>query len=180
MNQKGFSLIEVSVSIAIITIGLMSIIALFSANIQNEIKNKNKLIAVYLANESIEIVRQKRDNNWFSVAGWKDGIPDGNVAVVPQNMNDIRKGWNVVPAGVDTDERKVYLTNDDIYLNNAVTATDTGFERYLTITVGDGDDIDLVAIGCFDSTDCMEVVSHVSFHGVQLVELTAYFYDGWY
>ena len=168
MNQKGFNLIEIALSIAIITIGILTVISLFNANIKSEIRNKNKLIAVYLANESIEIVRQKRDNNWFSGINWMTGIPTGNVAVVPQDATDIRKGWNIVAAAAGSNERKVFLTGDDVYLNNAVTGT--GFERYLTISTG------CLAAGA----ECMEVISRVSFNGVQFVEVTAYFYDKWY
>ncbi len=170
MNQRGFNLIEVAFSVVIITTGLLVIISLFSLNIKNGIRSKNKLIAVYLANESIEIVRQQRDNNWFSGIGWMTNIPTGSVAVVPQNAADIREGWNIVTANANTDERKVFLTNDNTYLNNAVAATDTGFERYLTINTG-----------CFGvGTECMEVTSHVSLNGIQLSEVTAYFYDKWF
>lgn len=173
MNQKGFSLIEVTFSIAIITISLVSVISLFSNNIKSEIESRNKLIAVYLANESIEIVRQQRDNNWFGGVGWMTDIPIGNVAVVPQDAADVRKGWDIVAAASGTDERKVFLTNNDIYLNNAATAADTMFERYLTIGTG--------TAGCFGvGAECMEVTSYVSFKGVQFAEITAYFYDGWY
>lgn len=176
MNQKGFSLIEVSFSVAIIMVGLLSVISLFNANIKNEIENKNRLVAIYLANESIEIVRQQRDNNWFNSVGWMTGISTGNVAVVPQDVTDVRKGWDTVAAAAGSDERKVYLTNSDIYLNDADTvpgAVDTGFRRHLTINTG--------TAGCFGAgAECMEVVSYVSFGGAQLVEVTAYFYDGWY
>ena len=184
MNQKGFNLIEVAVSIAIITIGLLAIISLFAANIKNEIKSKNELIAVYLANEAIEIVRQQRDNDWFKGNDWMTSIPSGDVAVIPQNVDDIREGWNVVPAAANSDERKVFLTGDDLYLNDAVAATagavDTRFERYLEIILGDGDDTNSVAIGCFDSTECIEVTSYVSLNGVQFAEVTTYFYDKWF
>ncbi|MCK5466560.1 prepilin-type N-terminal cleavage/methylation domain-containing protein [Candidatus Parcubacteria bacterium] len=178
MSQKGFSLIEVAFSVAIITIGLISVISLFSANIKSEIESKNKLTAVYLANESIEIVRQQRDNNWFKTPPdpWMTGIPTGNVAVVPKDATDIRKGWDVVLAAVDSDERKVFLTNDDLYLNGATAAAGTGFERYLTINTEATGSIECAGFGA----ECMEVVSHVSFGGTQLAEVTAYFYDGWY
>ena len=178
MNQRGFNLIEVAFSVAIITTGLLVIISLFSVNIKNGIRSKNKLIAVYLANESIEIVRQQRDNSWFrnDIGGWMVDIPTGNVAVVPQDVADIRKGWNVVPAAADSDERKVFLTGDDIYLNNAVTATSTGFERYLTIDTEATGSSECTGFG----TECMEVTAYVLFNGVQFAEVTAYFYDGWF
>ena len=185
MNQKGFNLIEVVVSIAIITIGLLAVISLFGVNIKNGIKSKNKLIAIYLANESIEIIRQQRDNIWFKGMDWMTDIPIGDVAVVAQDnvAYDIRTGWDVVVALAGTDERKVFLTGNDVYLNDAATApgaVDTGFERYLEITLGDGDDTNAVAVGCFDSTECMEITSHVSFNGVQLIEVTTYLYDKWF
>lgn len=182
MNQKGFSLIEVSLAIAIITIGLITIISLFIVNIRNEIRSKNKLIAVYLANESIEIIRQQRDNNWFSGidwmgVDWMTDIPTGDVAVVPRDVDDIRIGWDVVTAAAGANERKVFLTGSNIYLNDAaaaVGAVATGFERYLTINTG--------TAGCLvgAGADCMEVTAHVSFGGVQLAEVTTYFYDGWF
>ena len=169
MNQKGFSLIEVAVSIAIITIGLISIVALFSANIRSELKNEKRLIAVYLANESIEMVRQQRDNHWFNPA--LPAVSTGNKVVVPQAVGNPSQGWNIINDTGAGGTRKVFLNNNS-YLNN-VAGTDTGFERYLTITTG--------TAGCLGiGADCMEVISHVSFGGIQLVEVTAYFYDGWY
>ena len=179
MNQKGFSLIEIAFSIAIITIGLISVISLFTANIKSEIKNRNKLIAVYLANESIEIVRQQRDNNWFAGDLWVTNIPTGDVTVVPDIISSINSGWGVKKV-ITNDRKKVYLNSDDIYIQRNVgipgSWRETRFERYLTISENSGGGI----VGCFGVANCMEVVSHVSFNGVQLTEITAYFYDGWY
>ena len=189
MNQKGFSLIEVTVSIAIITIGLIAIISLFNSNIKNEIRSRNKLIAVYLANESIEIVRQQRDNNWFKGVNWMTDFDvhpmNGSIVGLNNSNNDIREGWEIASANVLN--IKVYLSNNS-YVQHQSPAVQvaafgwekTRFERYLTITLGDGDDANTVAVGCFDSVDCMEVTSHVLFGGVQFAEVTAYFYDGWF
>lgn len=176
MNQKGFNLIEVTVSIAIITIGLVTIISLFNNNIKSEIRSKNKLIAVYLANESIETVRQQRDNNWFKGVGWMTDIPIGDVIIIPTDINDIRKGWSIESVAVE-DDKNIYQTLDDMYFqyNSAIPGIwkDRGFKRYLTINTG--------TAGCLGvGTDCMEVVSHVSFGDVRLAEVTAYFYNGWF
>jgi len=189
MNQRGFSLMEVTVSIAIITIGLVAIISLFNSNIQNEIRSRNKLIAVYLANESVEIVRQQRDNNWFKGIGWMTDFyvhpVDGSIVGLNNSNNDIGEGWEIASSNVLN--RKVYLSNNSYVQHQAPAVQvaafgweETKFTRYLTITLGDGDDTDAVAVGCFDSVDCMEVVSHVSFGGVQFAEVTAYFYNGWF
>ena len=173
-NKNGFSIVEVIVAVGIITIGIIPIITLFNQNLRSEIKNKNILIATYLANESIEIVRQKRDNNWSAGDPWMTDIPIGNVIVGFVNNSDIRKGWTIETPGVD--KEKVYLSGDDFYVqsNGAILGswTETPFERYLTIGTG--------TAGCLGAgANCMQITSHVLFNGTQIVEVTAYLYDGW-
>ena len=179
-NKNGFSLIEVIVAIGIVTVGLITIISLFNQNLKSEIRNKNKLTAIYLANESIEIVRQKRDNTWFEgiAATWMDDIPVGDVIVGLHQSNDIRRGWDVETPG-NVAYKKVFLSNNDIYvqLNSGPLGswTETPFERYLTIATGAGTD------GCLagHEANCMRITSHVSFNGTELAKVTAYLYDGW-
>lgn len=175
-NKNGFSIIEVIVAIGIIVVGIIPIISLFNQNLRNEIKNKNILIATYLANESIEIVRQQRDNNWFKIPPdtWMTDIPVGDVIVSLVNSNDIREGWTIETPGVD--KKRVYLSSDGSYIqsNGAILGSweKTPFERYLTINTG--------TPGCLGvGLDCMEVTSHVLFNGTQIVKITTYLYNGW-
>lgn len=65
-NNKGQGIIEVVVAIAVIVVGLVSIISLvvFNLNVQNY--NHDMLIASNLAREGIEVIRSVRDNNWLS------------------------------------------------------------------------------------------------------------------
>ncbi|MEA1937419.1 MAG: hypothetical protein U9N04_04925 [Patescibacteria group bacterium] len=177
-NKNGFSIIEVIVATGIITIGIIPIIALFNQNLKSEIRNKNVLIATYLTNESIEIVRQKRDNNWSAGVDWMTDIPTGDVIVGLDNNNDIRTGWEVVTPG-SIGYRKIYLSDDDSYVqcdNSSLGSwTETPFERYLTIDTGAG------TSGCLagHEDDCMRITSYVLFGGTQIVEVTAYLYDDW-
>ena len=180
-KESGFSLMEIIFAIAIVTIGLVSILSLFIYNIKAGINNKNKLVAIYLANESIEIARQKRDNNWFINNDWMYEIDEGNRIVSLTDENDVRKGWDI--KGGSVSRRKVFLDNNLFVQsrnNPPASWEETGFERYLTITYGDGNSGDLIATGCFDSTDCVEITSHVSFNGEQIVEITTYLYNNWY
>lgn len=180
-ENKGFSLLEVVFSIGIVTVGIVSILTLFSYNLKNEINNKNKLIAIYLAQESIEIARQNRDNTWFGGAAGFLGeteFLDGDVIVFPDQHNNIRKGWKVETPG-DVAYRKVYI-NKGYYLqkNAAAPASweETGFGRYLEI---DNSSDGTVAPGC-DITKCARIISHVSFNGTEIATVTAYLYDEWY
>ncbi|MCK4800193.1 type II secretion system protein [Candidatus Parcubacteria bacterium] len=180
-KESGFSLMEIIFAIGIITVGLVSILSLFIYNIKAGVNNKNKLVAIYLANESIEIVRQERDNNWFINNDWMFEIDEGNRVTGLVDENDIRKGWDIKSDNVA--RRKVFLDNNSFVQSKSpppVGWEETGFERYVTITYGDGDSGNLVATGCFDSTDCVEITSHVSFNGTQIVEITTYLYNDWY
>ena len=179
-GNKGFSLLEIIFSIAIITVSIVSILTLFNYNLKAEINNKNKLIAIYLAQESIEIIRQNRDNIWFG--GDSDFLDnsefsDGEYIVFPEDTDIINQGWKIkIPN--ETAYKKVYI-NNGYYVqrnNNAPGGwEETGFERYIEIDNSlDGS----VASGC-DIDSCVRIISHVLFNGTEIVTVTAYLYDDW-
>ena len=77
---------EVIIAIAIIIIALVASVVLLSSSISGITTNKSRLIAVSLAQEGLEIVRNIRDNNWFdgntgpddgSGTDWRSGDPYG-------------------------------------------------------------------------------------------------------
>ncbi len=181
INKNGFSLLEVIFAMAIITSGVISILSLFSYNLKAEINNKNKLIAAYLAQEAIEIVRQSRDNIWF---GGDAGFLDNNsefkdyefIVGLIDNGNDIRKGWEIAESNAN--RKKVYILNNSYIQrkNNSGGLPESGFERYLEMA--DGSDGSIPS-GC-DVANCARIISHVSFNGIELAKVTAYLYDGWY
>jgi len=180
-GSRGFSLLEVIVSIGIITVGIVSILTLFSYNLKAEINNKNKLIAIYLAQESIEVIRQNRDNAWFG--GDSDFLDnseflDGEYIVFFENADIISKGWKIETPS-NAAYKKVYI-NNGYYVqenNNALGGwEETGFERYLEV---DNNSDASSASGC-DINSCARIISHVSFNGTEIVTVTAYLYDDWY
>lgn len=64
--NKGFTLIEVMVSVAIITLVSIGVIFGITLNLNTASRIKNSLIAANLAQEGLEIVRNIRDNDWHS------------------------------------------------------------------------------------------------------------------
>ena len=188
-KNSGFSLLEVIFSIGIITVGVISILTLFSYNLKTEINNKNKQIAIYLAQESIEVVRQQRDNIWFG--GDSDFLDNSEfstrdvvVGLVDSynNRDDIREGWEIV--AINADRRKVYLSSNDSYVQHKDSGANwsswgwekTGFERYLTIENNSGG----ASVNGCDIDNCVRIVSHVLFNGTEIATVTAYLYDDWY
>lgn len=194
-GEGGFSLIEIIFSLGIVTVSIVSIMSLFNYNLKTEINNKNKLVAAYLAQEQIEIVRQKRDNNWFVGGGtdWMEGMPAGNAVVslfdTPDNNGpaatyDLRKGWEIKNDG-SPNWKKIYSFNGTyVQLDNGVIPAnweETGFERYLKITKNVEIAPNVYSVsGCLSVIDCFEAISYVSLNGASIAEIKAYFYDRWY
>ena len=77
MQNKGFSSIEVLLSVFIITVAVLGLYNGVSYSFNSIEKAKNKLIATYLAEEGIELVKNIRDIN-FSTENteWNDGFSD--------------------------------------------------------------------------------------------------------
>jgi len=79
MKKNGFTLIEVMSAIAILTMAVGGSYALIQQTLVSASLNQQKLIASYLVQEGIEVVRNVRDSNWLEQRGnaglsWDDGL----------------------------------------------------------------------------------------------------------
>ena len=81
-NKKGEIILETIIAMGILAIGITTSSALLSSSIRNMNSSKNRIIAVNIAREGIEAVRNIRDTNWLKFQA------------------NIRKCWNHNP---DTD-----------------------------------------------------------------------------
>ncbi len=66
---KGFTLLETLVAIAILSLAMVGPLELASRAIGSAMTSQNQITAFYLAQEAIEFIRNKRDNNLIA------GIP---------------------------------------------------------------------------------------------------------
>src|SRR3990172_3491439 len=62
-HYKAFSLGEVILAGFVLTVGLLSISALITKSLQNSFENRDAIVAILLAQEGVELVRNVRDNN---------------------------------------------------------------------------------------------------------------------
>lgn len=62
--HKGFSFIEVMLSVFLMSAGMVAAISLIGAGLKESIDSRNQLIASLLSQEGVELVRNIRDNNW--------------------------------------------------------------------------------------------------------------------
>jgi type II secretory pathway pseudopilin PulG len=78
MLNKSFTLIETITAIFILTTGILALSSLISYFISASSISSQRLIAAYLAQEGIEIVRNLRDTNLLNGRSWDYGLNSGD------------------------------------------------------------------------------------------------------
>lgn len=81
-------MLETIVAIGLVTMGLVSALALITNSLFYVSSIQDRLIAVNLAAEGIEVVRNIRDNNWLQNKAWNDGLTtDGDYQVAYDSVS---------------------------------------------------------------------------------------------
>jgi len=125
-NKRGFTLLEVLVAVSVLVIGSVAAFSTISATIRSVTFAKDKLIASFLAQEGIEIVKNIRNTNWIQMRNWDEGLLAGGIASSAYQ--------------VDYDDVSLFPYNPNATLglgSNGYTyegATSTKFQRRITIT----------------------------------------------
>ncbi|MBU4056467.1 prepilin-type N-terminal cleavage/methylation domain-containing protein [Patescibacteria group bacterium] len=104
LDASGFTLVEVMIAVAVLSIGLLGAANLITYNISNSAKAINKTIATNLAQEGIELARNIRDTNWFSGSSWDNNLVQGlgNIRRIKFFCGGlINQNINPAPANID-------------------------------------------------------------------------------
>lgn len=135
-NRFGFSIIEVIAAFTIIAIGLVGVLALVNQNIQAQVVNRNMLIASQLAQEGLELVRNKRDTNWLiSGNDWKTGAGAGTPSDIVQDLTYTIDYSGNIGGGVNSiDGTGANLSiNVNGFYNHVVADAPSPFYRLITV-----------------------------------------------
>jgi len=135
-QQSGFTLLEVLVSLSILTIGALSVFALMNRTVTATEKNRNTIIAVNLAREGLELVRSIRDSSSLGF----DELD--NACATHPNCNwiiDSNANYNLSTAADNSDvysciNCRLYITGGQYSHDN--TGTLTGLKRLINIDNG--------------------------------------------
>lgn len=148
--KNGFTLIEMIVSVAIISIAILGIFSIITNYSQKTQQEKENIIATYLCQEGIEIVKNIRDTNWVeSAASWKDGLTTCGSGCEADFTNNSLSAWS-------DSGRYLYIENSTNlykYIGTPYTDVKTQFKRKITITPVGDDELDIqVDVYWFDNT----------------------------
>ena len=147
-KENGFSILEIIVVMLIIVIGMVGIASLNVQSIQAYNYNKNVLIASHLAQEGVELVRNKRDQNWTDGNDWKSGEGAySNTDIIQDDDYTIDYTGNIEDSVDSTDDEgarlKIDFTNG--FYNHSF-GENTIF--YRIIEIEDNTDDDYFSLKC--------------------------------
>lgn len=174
-NDKGFSIMEVIISVGIVSFAFVGIMSVFASNVRVEIANRDKITAAYLVQEGMEVIKQTRDNNWFAGDAWDTDLSNNvNQTIVLNNPYNISQGWNVVQASASTEvcRRNIYLSDNGTYVQSdscssiPVAWKLTKFTRIISIEKLVADQIKVTVVVTYGTNNSVRAIS--------------YLYDTWY
>lgn len=122
-KKNGFTVIEAIVAIFILTVGIIACSILADQVFRSASTAKDRLIAVSLAQEGVEVIRNIRDNSWLAPdPTWKDDLPIGTWKV----------SYNSSGVSAYVDGEYLKINTEGFY--NYESGTDTTFKRKIIIT----------------------------------------------
>lgn len=122
-KNKGVTLLETLVAIFVLVTGIVGAFSLIISVMSFTSYNSNKLIASYLAQEGVELVRNIRDTNWQEGWNYYDGLSDHTDATIDYNDNYLDA----------TRSGELYIGNDGFYDHDNPTGGDlTIFTREIS------------------------------------------------
>ena len=130
----GFTLLEVLIAAFIITVGIMGVFTVINKSVSQMAASPSHLIAAYLTQEGIEIVRNIRDTNWIepTSVSWDDGLKVAGDYRADYNDSSLTSFTSFPPGG-----RGYYLNIDNNgYYSYEVADNPTIFQRKITISQG--------------------------------------------
>ena len=167
-SNKGFTLLEVIIAIALLIIGLISLMVLVRATISASSVSSSRLLAANLAREGIELVRGIRDTNWLQGQAWDTNIKGtGNERAGIIDYNDfdqLTQYFNPPPADVEACGSACQLYKENNFYSHMATGTAVPFYRLILLDKISPDQLQVTSQVKWierGRTHILEVVSHL-------------------
>jgi len=92
--KQGFTLLEVLISLTIITVGVVGVFALVQQTISLLSVSEQRLTASYLTQEGMEIVRNLRDTNVVNGQAWNLGLTGCGTGCEADYLSSSLTAWS--------------------------------------------------------------------------------------
>ncbi len=147
-SQKGFTMIELIITLAVLSFGIIGVYGAFTPLIYHAQNASLRLTAAYLAQEGMETIRNIRDNNIINQVEWSEGLLGCNLGC----QADYKTGTLVetFENQLKAYEEDTYLAiNEDGFWSYDVSNFPSNFSRKIIITEGDSSDVVRVDVQIF-------------------------------
>lgn len=165
-KKSGFTLIEIVITVFLVSVGLVGVLAFFSSSLTSQFDAKNEVIAAGLAQEATELVRNIVDYNYLNGAsgGWYDNLCKKNCKT--DKADNKCKAIDYTSLSDHKCENKVSICFDGsryYECPNSGNANETDFKRDIDIAGENVNGISEVLNGIdLDAGDCLNVVATVT------------------
>lgn len=157
-TQRGQTLIEVLVAVGILLAGVIAVITLSIASLKADQLSSRKIVALNLAREAAEVLRNIRDSNWLAgmrddcsisatnyTDDWFRGVSDDTQCApgaqdIILRFDTMSYQWESVGTAAPLTDGKIYFLNNGTYVQGAplpAGTTSTIYTRYVTLTPRD-------------------------------------------
>jgi prepilin-type N-terminal cleavage/methylation domain-containing protein len=131
---SGFTLLEVIIAIFIFTVGLVAVWSLIQQPLSYSKIASQKLIAIYLAQEGIEIVRNIRDSNLLKKCYFASSTSWDTNELKSGNYQADYESEYLVPYELPPYKPSEFLKIEDGFYKYSSTGTETKFKRKINIS----------------------------------------------
>lgn len=146
-SGAGFTMVELIVTIAILSFGILGVYGAFSPLIAQNYTTASQFKAIYLAQEGFEIIKNMRDNNIIKNRDWNFGLQDcgGGCQADYKTATMAETSFNELKA---YDENNFLKINADGFYGYDA-GTNTIFKRRITIIQLENPDILRIEVKIF-------------------------------
>lgn len=139
-RRRGFSLVEVLLTLMILSVGVSAVAVLMTSNIKNSISAKNQVIASELAQEGLELVTRLKSNQDKTATKFTADMPViGTDYRIDYNSNYGAFKSSNIP---DDAQKRLNLSASSLFLHTATTPSK--FYRKISVTIAvDADPLEL-------------------------------------
>jgi len=136
-TEAGFTILELMAVVFVVSIGMIAVMNWISQAFLHARVIRSKLIAAYLAEEGIEIVRNIRDTNWVEGDVWNSGIG---------TSGDFEMQYDDIALSNYTGR---YLKINEAGFYNYSLGSDTKFKRKISINTSVNEEISVLVTVSF-------------------------------